>query len=135
MAPFAQPIAVEGLRDLRRDLRRMDKGLLAGVREGIKDAAQLVAREAQRRGPRGRTSRLVASIRPRVRGDVGLVVATAVKRSPRYPAGFPYPRRLEFEDGGRRAFMAPALEAKRGQVERRLEHLLDDIGDVWEKGD
>lgn len=109
----------------------MDKSLLAGVREGIKDAAQLVAREAQRRAPRGRTSRLVASIKPRVRGDVGLVVATASKRSPRYPAGFRYPRRIEFEDGGRQAFMAPALEAKRGAVERRLEHLLDDISEIW----
>lgn len=128
---FVDPIAVEGLRDLRRDLRRIDKSLLAGVREGIKDAAQLVAREAQRRAPR-RTSRLVASIRPRVRGDVGLVVATATKRSPRYPAGFRYPRRIEFEGGGRRAFMAPALEAKRRDVERRLEHLLDDIAEIWE---
>lgn len=122
---FVDPIAVEGLADLRRDLRRMDKQLLVGFRETLKDAAQIVAREAVSRAPR-RTGRLVASIKPRVRGDVASVVVTARARD-----GYPYPRRIEFERGGQRAFLAPALEAKRRRVEERMEGLLDDIGDYW----
>lgn len=125
-------VEVEGLRELRRDLGRIDKTLSKGVAAGIKDAASIVAQEAQSLAPVGRTGRLKASIRPRVSGARGFVVANAKKKSPKYPSGYNYPRRIEFDKGGRQAFLRPALDNNREEVVKRLEQLLDDIADIWD---
>jgi len=123
-------IYIEGLADFRRDLRRIDPELAKGVREGLKDAAQIVAYEAQRRAPR-RTGRLVASVRAFASGNRAGVRVTARKVSRAYPGGYPYPRRIEYEAGGRGAFVAPALAAKQVEVTRRLGYVLDDVAEIW----
>lgn len=125
-------VSIEGLRELRRDLRKIDKTLWKGVAEGIKDAAQIVAREAEKRAPVGRTGLLKSKIRPRIKGDTGLVVALARRKSKKYPKGYPYAKRIEYQDGGVRGFLRPALIAKQADVERRLSYVLDDIAEIWD---
>ena len=46
---------------------------------------------------------------------------------------FNYPRRYEFESGGARAFMAPALLAKQAEVVREFEKVLSDVEREWER--
>jgi hypothetical protein len=132
-------VAVEGLRELRRDLKRMDPELLKGVRTALREAAQIVADEAKRRAPRsGRSGTHMAdTIRPRLRGDSAEVRVGARRKSQRYPSGYRYPSRIEFEGGlgrdpGPHAFLRPALLAKSDEVQHRMEQLLDDIANVWE---
>jgi hypothetical protein len=125
-------VAVEGLAEFRRDLRRIDPVLVKGLREGIKDAARIVATEAEGRAPVGRTGLLKSKIRPRVKGDIGLVVALAKRKSPKYPSGYPYAKRIEYQDGGVRGFMRPALLAKQDEVIERLDQVLDDVANIWD---
>lgn len=127
---MAGEVHIRGLADFRADLRRIDPALAKGVREGLKDAAQIVAYEAQRRAPiaSGRTR---ASVRAFASGNRAGVRVNARKVSRSYPGGYPYPRRLEFEGGGRRAFVAPAMEAKRDEVIRRVGFVLDDVAEIW----
>lgn len=134
-------VQVEGLAQLRAALRRMDPALNAGVREALKDASQIVAYEVKRRAPRGPSGRLHDSVRAFTSGNRAGVRVTAVKVSPAYPSGYPYPRRIEFEGSGgnragsgARAFVRPAFDAKRDDVVRRFEYVLDDIAEIWSAG-
>lgn len=145
-------VAVEGLGDLRRVLRQIDRanGDAAGLpafRDSLREAAQIVADEAKRRAPRGtrpinpgRTprKRLVDMITPRVRSDVALVRSGGLAKSARYPEGYRYTRRIEYEGSGGprhgsgpRGFLGPALEAKSDEVARHMEGVLDAIEDKW----
>lgn len=126
----ASSIQIEGLREFRAALRKIDQQLAKGLRDGLKDAAQIVAYEARRRAP-VRSGATAASTRAFASGNRAGVRVLARRVSPAYPGGYPYPRRLEFENGGRRSFVAPALEAKRGEVVRRLGYVIDDIGETW----
>lgn len=128
---MAGEVHIRGLADFRADLRRIDPALNKGVREGLKDAAQIVAYEAQRRAPvaSGQTR---ASVRAFASGNRAGVRVNARRVSRSYPAGYPYPRRLEFDAGGRRAFVGPAAEAKRDEVVRRVGFVLDDVAEIWE---
>lgn len=55
-------VHVDGVRQLRRDLRKLGDDL-ADVKDANAAAAALVAAEAARRAPRGKTGRLAASVR------------------------------------------------------------------------
>lgn len=130
-------VQVEGLAELRRALRRIDPVLTDGLRAGLKDAGKIVADEGERRAPRSHQARgrhMADTIRVRVSGVKVRVVVNAKRRSPAYPAGFNYPGRIEFEGGGRRAFLQPALEAKHDQVVERLGQVLDDVADTFDQG-
>ena len=138
-------VAVEGLRDLRRVLRQIDRANgraegLPAFRETLKGAADIVAQEAKRRAPRGTApiqrgrsprKRLVDMITPQVRGDTAVVRAGGLVKSRRWPQGYRFARRIEYADGGRRAFLAPALEAKSDEVARHMERVLDSIERAW----
>lgn len=126
---MAGEVHIRGLADFRRDLRRIDPELAKGVREGLRDSAQIVAYEAQRRAP-AQTGRLRASIKGAASGDRAVVRVTARRVSKKYPSGYPYPRRIEFGRGGE-PFIGPALEAKRSEVERRMGFVLDDVAEIW----
>jgi len=123
-------ISIEGLAAFRRDLKRIDPVLVKGVRVALKDAAEIVADEARRRAP-VRSGLTKGSVRSFTSGNKAGVRVNARRVSRGYPAGYPYPKRIEFEGGGRRAFVGPALEAKRGEVVRRLEEVIDDVSGVW----
>lgn len=123
-------VQVQGLGELRRDLRRIDPELTKGIPKTLSAAAGIVAREARARAPK-RSGKLERSIKVRVRRNTAFVVVTARRPSKKYPQGYPYGRRIEFAV---KAYLLPALEAKRDEVERRLEGLLDDIIDRVERG-
>jgi len=123
---------------MRTAIRRIDESMgtsgrgrmgLAAFRTHLKGAAEIVAEEARNRAP-VRSGTLKSKIRARVSGDRAMVVALA--RNPRDK--YPYPRRLEYEPPPRgRPFLGPALEAKREEVAREMEKVLDSIEKAWGK--
>lgn len=62
-------VKVHGLKELRRDLRRQDPDTVKEIRETLRRAAGLVARQAATIAPR-RTGRLAESYRPFTRGNI-----------------------------------------------------------------
>ena len=121
-------VRIDGLAEFRRALARIDPALAKGVREALKDSAQIVAYEVQRRAP-VRTGILRQSVRAFASGNRAGVRVVARRPSPRYPTGYSYPRRIEYRG---QPFVRPALAAKREEVVRRLNHALDDVAEIWE---
>ena len=133
-------VGAEGLRDLHRALKRMDRQLGKDLQTKIKGVAQIVADEAKRIAPRSRRPgrHMADLIRVGIRGSTGVVRAIATRKSARWPKGYRYPYEIEFggrlgtTDVGPRAFLAPALAAKTDEVVRGMERILDDLADTWE---
>ena len=48
----------------------------------------------------------------------------------KYPSGYSYPRRFEYGQGGRRAFMRPAAELMQPVAERMASDMMDEIIDM-----
>ncbi len=68
-----------------------------------------------------------------IRGDSAVLRAGGLNRSKRYPQGYRFPRRLEYEEASRgRPFLNPALEAKRGEVVEAMTRVLDEMATKWE---
>jgi hypothetical protein len=122
VAAPAGPIRITGLRELVRDFGRMQRGLRTELQREMSQIGGIVAGEArqiaQQKGLRD-SGDLIRSIRPRVRGAVALVRSSAEHR------GFNYPARLEYEHGGRRAFLGPAVDAKQAEVVDAIDDMLD----------
>lgn len=127
-------IAVEGLRDLMRTLKQMDTTTRRQVRAKLRSVGTIVADGARSIAGSKMTPRsgeLVRKIRVSVTQRSVAVVARALKRSPKYPGGYNYPKRHEFANGGARAFMLPALEEKQEEVVQRFEDILDELEREW----
>lgn len=135
MARSPVHVAVRGLRDLDRALGRADKGLRRNLRDLLKEVAGDVARDAQSiassKGLRD-SGDLIAGIKPyALTGRAGV-------RSSAMHGGYPYPRRLEFEDRagsswGPRASLNPAVQRNKDGIERGIERVLDKFGDDYER--
>ncbi|MDP2712310.1 MAG: HK97 gp10 family phage protein [Solirubrobacteraceae bacterium] len=69
---MADAVRIEGLAQLRRDLRRMQPETLREVRGVLKDAATVVARRAQATAPK-RTGNLADSYRAGTAGNTAFV--------------------------------------------------------------
>lgn len=154
-----EAIRVQGLSGLVRDFGRMSKTMRKGLQDELREAAEIVAAEAraeaERQGLRD-TGALIRSIGTRISRSVAFVRATATSkhrtedrvRVRSLPGGrggsrtqaagtstvrdFPYPKLYEYRDGGRRAFLAPALATKRQEVERAVERILDRVENQFE---
>lgn len=117
-------VRVEGLRDLRRDLRRIDRGLDGALRDSFRSVAGVVVEESQsiaeRKGLRD-TGALIRGIKSSVTRR-GIAVRSTAERK-----GFLYPAVYEFGLSGNRAFLSPAIEAKQGEVIERLEDAFEDL--------
>lgn len=117
-------------------LRQLDKAARRGVRARLREVGRMVATEAkaqaEARGLR-KSGELIRRIRPRVGTRSVQVIAAAMRRSPAYPAGYNYPRRHEYGQGGRRAFLRPALAEKREEAVAEFGRLLDDLRREWAK--
>lgn len=145
-------VAVEGLRELRSFAQRIDKAageptLLPGYRSALKEAAEPVAVEARKRAPRsklplgkGRSprKRLHESITINMAGSDALIRAGGLRRGPKWPQGYRFPRRVEYEGSGGqragygpRAFLGPALEAKADEVREAMGGVLDALESEW----
>lgn len=133
---MAATVGIEGLADFRRALGKMDRSLQTGLRSKLLEAAEVAAEEARRLAPRGTRAipsgrrpakRMAETIAPFARGAVAGIRVGALA-----PGGFAYPKRIEYERGRGTPFLNPAIEAKRGEVERKMATLLDDLADTWE---
>lgn len=115
-------VKVDGLRELDRSLRKADTETRKRLRDALKDAAGVVAGEAQSIA-RGKglvdSGKLVRSIKPGLQG-AGAVVRASANR-----AGYPYPAVYEFGRGGARAFLVPAAERKQDEVRDRAEQAVN----------
>lgn len=152
---YGGPIQLEGLQELRRTLSRLDRmadepRAVPAFREALKSGADIVAKRARELAPRGTRpiprgrsprKRLVDMITPRVSGTTAFVRSGGLQKSPRWPRGYRYPRRIEYDgsggnrDGyGPRAYLGPALEEKADEVARHMERFLDHIAKEWERG-
>jgi hypothetical protein len=157
MAAAARGIEVTGLRELRRELKRMSAELPRELAKANQEAAEIVAREARRRAPQGphqgkpKVTPVVASIKALRQQGRG-VVAIGGARSPHAVVtefGGTIPRRGSHRGqvaeaqarrrgfrryGGvsvtrvrKQAYLYPALDAKRDEVVERYGDLLDQL--------
>ena len=127
-------VAVTGLRDLMRALRHMDKAARTEIRDKLRSVGQIVADEAKsiaKEKMAMRTGALLRSIRVRVLQRGVFVVAAAKRRSKSWPAGYNYPKRLEYAQNKRFAFLRPALEAKQEEAIEKMNEVLDEIEREW----
>jgi len=113
-------VQVKGLADLRRDLRRLDQEALKEIRGALKDAADVVARDAATLAPR-RTGRLAASYRPFTSGNVAGVRSR-----------LPYAGVIEF--GGTIRPRGVPIEIRRYEpvtraVERQRDRVVEQVAD------
>lgn len=131
--PGGYAVNVNGLDELVRAFRKMDRETARAVQRRLREAADVVAEEAKSVAEAQglhRTGRLVRSIRPFYSGTTAGVRAGATNRGYPYPARYEYGGRGTGEGVGPRAFLAPALERKRDEVEQRLEQMIDDVADA-----
>lgn len=123
MALSGNTVVVSGLAQLQRDLYKVNTDARREVREGLREVGQIVADQAKvlaasRMHPR--TGDLVRKIVPTVRAQGVFVEAKAKHR------GFSYPGKFEFGGSSvRRAFLLPALDMKRPDVDRKMEEWMD----------
>lgn len=129
-------IDVKGLRRLQSALDRIERELPGEAKAALQEAANLVASDVKRTGPRGPSGRLLASVRTEVltlgalsRHEASVVVdARRVSRA--YPSGYLYPRRVEYSS---RPFLRPAfsrqLSAMGDLMEKRI--LEGAVADKW----
>ncbi len=104
------------------------------IRAALKDCAEIVAMDARQRAPRSAVPRgghMADTIKAATSGPRAVVRVDRKRVSPKYPGGYAYPRRLEFEGGGVRAFIGPALQAKRGEVADRFGVMLDHLASTY----
>lgn len=119
-------IQVDGLGDLVRAFRKLESDLPGQVKGELKEAAGIVAREAKAQAAQQglrRTGALIAAIRPSVRRGTIAAVTDNVKSK---TSGFLYGRIYEYARG--RAYLEPAVDAKRTEVERRIDVMLGRMG-------
>jgi hypothetical protein len=123
-------VLISGLSELVRGFSKLGSELRPSVREQLREIADEVATEAKSvASGQGlvRSGRLVGQIKPSVRGTSAYVRATARNRGFPYPAIYEGTYKLKRPSGGRtvRKFLEPALDAKQGEIEPRIERMLD----------
>lgn len=123
-------VEIEGLDALTRGFKRVDKDLGKQLQHRLRTIGAAVALTAKAEAPH-KTGALARSIRPTVRGGSVYVSAPVRRKSKGYPAGYRYANRIEFQDGGRDAFLRPAVEHDKTMILYEFERLLDWIADEW----
>ena len=111
---MADPVKVIGLRELRRDLRKIDKDAPKAVAKVVKAAAVIVATAAEGL-VRSQSGRLASSIRGTTRGDRGIVRSTVPYAGVQEYGGTIRPRGTAIEIIGQ-GFVEKAIENKRDEV-------------------
>lgn len=122
-------VRVKGLAELQRMLRRADRELRRKVDARLAETATEVVAEAraiaEAKGLR-ESGDLIRNIKPFVR--IGVVGVTSSARH----RGYPYPRRLEYENRGAgtvgpRAHLNPAVDRTEPKTMRDFNEILDDL--------
>jgi hypothetical protein len=133
---MAGTVRVEGLRELERAFRRVDKEETKLLRKELKEAAEPVKVAAQgkalgsirrmRRSPRWAEMRV-----GQARSLVYMVPKQRGRNTKRHKTRYARPnlKNLLLDRA-----MIPALEQNTTQVTQRVQHVLDTIGRQWERG-
>lgn len=113
-------VQIKGLRELVVALNTLYPELYAALNLGLEEVAKQAADSAtiyaalQGFAPPGRSGRavgnLIGSIRSGVAGTHGYIADSANRK------GYYYPARYEYESGGARAFMRPAVDNNRDRI-------------------
>lgn len=111
-------LRVEGLNELIRALGKINKELRRELQRGLQEAAKPVAQTAQAKLSRYRGA-AVSGIRPRVRGSTAIVEQRK---------GTVTGKRGDFGAIVMKKALIPALAERRGDVEQKLENVLDELG-------
>jgi len=117
-------LRVHGLREFMRATAKADKETKKVVREKLREAGDVVREDAANR--LARIDSYSAS-KLRTRAKVGGVF---VEQSLRKVTGL----RPDYGQLQMRKALEPAVEAKAGEVEQRLEKAVDELADIMERG-
>lgn len=130
---MADTIRVEGLRELQRAFKHADKVLSTELRDGLKEAAEPVRQAAEELAVANITRIGVPWSRMRV-GVTQKTVYVAPRQRGTKGRGDDPRRRPNLFGLMMGRSLEPALDRNVGQVEARLERLLDTVGRAWETG-
>jgi len=131
---MADAVRVLGLRELERAFDRADRTVRNDMRDALAEAAAPVRRDAQ--------SLAASQIRNVDSGDPWASMRIGVSRTIAYIA--PVERGIKGRAGQRRRrpnladllmgrAMEPALDRNQENVARRVDQLIDEVADVWER--
>lgn len=135
---MATTVDIPGLKALSKSVRESPKEINKGIRQRLKVAGRIVVSEIARRTPRA-TGKLQKATSARVSKGASSVsiVNTAMERSKKYPKGYRYGKRLEFDKKsykGRYTFFYPGFEAKKDEAIAEIAKVLDDVGRKFAQG-
>lgn len=130
---------ISGMRELNQALSRVDRGLKRELQGRLKNIAEVAAGAARtiahqkgleddRPPPRGG---LIDTIKPFASARSAGVRVTAKRPSPKYPSGYPYPKRLEYAG---HEFLRPAVKETAAYRARELEKVFDWIETTFARG-
>ncbi len=131
---ISETIVLGGFKEMMKAIRKMEPVMRKETRTKLKTAGQIVSDEAKvqaRQQGLYATGKLVRSIRIGLRARSVNIVVGAVRKSRKFPKGYSYPKRYEYERGGKRAFLRPALAAKREEAVQEFAKILDEMENIW----
>lgn len=128
-------LVVSDLDNLVRAFGRADRAVRQDMRDALQEAAAPVRADAQTLA--GTTIRRLPSGSPWTRMRIGMgrssmVYVAPVERGAK-GRGDQRRRRPKFKNLLLERAMEPALERNTNQVERRVEQMLNEVADVWER--
>lgn len=112
-------VKTKGLKELRRALKDVDADASKGLDNELKALAEVVAVEARRRFA-GIDPRSAAGFKPRLRGFSQVMVTQTRRRK----TGL----RPDYGKLQMRSALIPALWENKSTIERRLEHMIENVG-------
>jgi len=139
-------VDIPGLKGLAKAIRESGPEARKAIRGRMKTAGRVVVAEIARRTPVGRKSwkghrpgtlQKATSARPGVTSV--RIVNTALARSKKFPKGYRYGKRIEFDPaiGGTRytgRYFYPGFAAKKGEAIAEIAKVLDDVGRAFAQG-
>ncbi len=135
-AVLGKTVTLGGFKELVKAIRKMEPVLRKEMRVKLRAAGQVVSDEAKaeaRRQGLYDTGKLVRSIRIALRARSVRVVVGAKRKSWKFPKGYNYPKRYEYGQGGKRAFLRPALAAKQEEAVQKFAEILDELASIWQE--
>lgn len=125
-------VQVDGLRELRRDLRRAGENIQPALRRAMLEIAEIPAEEARRRvssgsrgAPQSRSGRLLSRIRAGTAGVFGVVRANATRD------GYRYSGRLEYDkpppQGIGHPFLRPSVAATADEIHEASDDFVEKL--------
>ena len=139
MAAPSQSIQVEGLHELGKALRQIDKDLRTDLMRELRAIGNRVRDQARSNASsRSKTGREVKGIKTSAKSGKRTMGVSVVSKGVNPANGYRYPKRHEYEGGARtpgkkgslpgpRAVVNPAVEKLRARSERDIEKLLDSV--------